>query len=194
MPGVYAPGHFDVVGTIVGVVSKADLLPVPTIQAGDVLFALPSSGPHTNGYSLIRRIFNNISLDTTYAGVGPVGDALLAPHRSYLDVITRMRKTVPIRGLAHITGGGFYDNIPRVLPDGLGVEIDKGSWKVPTLFDVIQELGQVTDGEMYHVFNMGVGMVIVVSAEAAQSIRPSDFGLYPQPIGRIVSGKGVQIR
>lgn len=194
MPGVYAPGHFDVVGTIVGVVGKRDLLPLPSIQPGDVLFALPSSGPHTNGYSLIRRIFKDIPLDAEYEEIGAIGDALLAPHRSYLDVITTLRQSVPIKGLAHITGGGFYDNIPRMLPDGTGVEIERGSWNIPALFEVIQELGQVSDAEMYHVFNMGVGMVIAVSPQDAKSIRPSEFGLYPQPIGRVIEGKGVQFK
>jgi phosphoribosylformylglycinamidine cyclo-ligase len=193
MPGVYAPGHFDVVGTIIGVVSKQDLLPLPTIQPGDVLFALPSSGPHTNGYSLIRRIFREITLDTDYEEIGAIGDALLAPHRSYLDVITRLRQAVPIKGLAHITGGGFYDNIPRVLPEGTGVEIERRSWNVPALFHLIQELGQVNEAEMYHVYNMGVGMIIVVSPEAAKSIQPADYGMYPQPVGRVVEGKGVQL-
>jgi phosphoribosylformylglycinamidine cyclo-ligase len=189
MPGVYQPGHLDLVGTIVGVASQADLLPKTDLHPGDIVFGLSSSGPHTNGYSLIRRVFEGVPLDSNFEGVGTLGDAILAPHRSYLDDIARIRSAAPIKALAHITGGGFYDNIPRVLPDGIGVEIDKSSWQVPALFKLIAERGDVADEEMYRVFNMGIGMIIVTAAADAQSLE----SLGALPIGRVVAGKGVRL-
>jgi phosphoribosylformylglycinamidine cyclo-ligase len=187
MPGVYQPGHLDLVGTIVGVASKAQLLPTTNIKVGDLVYGLPSSGPHTNGYSLIRKVFEGVPLDMVVEGVGVIGEAVLAPHRSYLNQITDLRKTTPIKALAHITGGGFYDNIPRVLPDGVGIEIDASSWEVPALFKLIQQRGEVSSEEMYRVFNMGIGMVIVVDSDTASN---SNLGTL---IGRVVEGKGVRI-
>ncbi|HLY26684.1 MAG TPA: phosphoribosylformylglycinamidine cyclo-ligase, partial [Aggregatilineales bacterium] len=153
MPGVYQPGHFDLVGSIVGVTDQSTVLPSPIIRPGDVLIGFESSGPHTNGYSLIRRVFANVPLDTVFDDIGVLGDALLAPHASYLNIVTALRQVVPIKALAHITGGGFFENIPRVLPDGCGVEVDHATWNVPPLFALIQERGQVKDEEMYRIFN-----------------------------------------
>jgi phosphoribosylformylglycinamidine cyclo-ligase len=189
MPGVYQPGHLDLVGTIVGVASQNDLLPKTDIHSGDVVFGLPSSGPHTNGYSLIRRVFADVALDTPFDGIGPIGEAVLAPHRSYLDDVKRIRTAAPIKALAHITGGGFYDNIPRILPDGVGVEIDKATWQVPALFTLIAERGDVADEEMYRVFNMGIGMVIIADQDAAAKLD----ALRIARIGRVVDGKGVRL-
>jgi phosphoribosylformylglycinamidine cyclo-ligase len=189
MPGVYQPGHLDLVGTIVGVAAQNDLLPKTEIHPGDVVFGLPSSGPHTNGYSLIRRVFADVPLDTTFDGIGPIGEAVLAPHRSYLEDVKRIRTAAPIKALAHITGGGFYDNIPRILPDGVGVEIDKATWQVPALFTLIAERGDVADEEMYRVFNMGIGMVIIADQDAAAKLD----ALRIARIGRVVDGKGVRL-
>jgi phosphoribosylaminoimidazole synthetase len=190
MPGVYQSGHLDLVGTIIGIANEPDLLPTKDIGPGDRLFGLPSSGPHTNGYSLIRRVFENVPLNTEFEGIGPLGDALLAPHRSYLDDIARIRQAIPVKGLVHITGGGFIDNIPRILPEGMGVEIDKHAWNVPPLFTLISENGAVSDDEMYHVFNMGIGMVLIV--EAATEFDPATLGLIG-PIGHVTDHKGVEI-
>lgn len=190
MPGVYQSGHLDLVGTIVGVVDEAFLLPRKDIVPGDRLYGLPSSGAHTNGYSLIRRVFEDVPLNTAFEGIGPLGDALLASHRSYLDDIIRLRQTVPIKGLAHITGGGFFDNIPRILSEGMGVEINKDSWNVPPLFKLIAERGDVSDNEMYHVFNMGIGMVVVVEASAQFDL--ASLGLIG-PIGSVTDRKGVEL-
>jgi phosphoribosylformylglycinamidine cyclo-ligase len=180
MPGVYQPNEFDVAGTIVGVVERAAILPRPTIQAGDVLIGFQSSGPHTNGYSLIRKVFENASLDDSLA------DALLTPHRSYFNLLyPHLNK---VKALAHITGGGFIENIPRVLPENLNALIRLNSWQVPPLWSLIQQKGNISMEEMYRVFNMGIGMVAIVDkSQAAQfqsSIPEQTFA-----IGELVNGE-----
>jgi len=173
MPGVYAPGAFDVAGTLVGVAERSALLPRPDVGAGDVLVGLASSGPHTNGYSLLRRLFEWIPLDVTPAGLDrPLGDALLEPHRSYLRVLEPGLITVTIKALAHITGGGLVDNLPRVLPDGVDARIELGSWPVPPLFELVREVASGLDNaELHRTLNMGIGMVVVVSAADADSLQ-----------------------
>ncbi|MEW5720443.1 MAG: phosphoribosylformylglycinamidine cyclo-ligase [Chloroflexota bacterium] len=187
MPGVYQPNEFDVAGTIVGVVERANILPRENLCAGDVLIGLRSSGPHTNGYSLIRKIFQGVSLDTVFPELGvPLADALLAPHRSYLSVL---RRALPrVKALAHLTGGGFIENIPRVLPDGLSARVRLGSWDVPPLFQLIQQRGDVSRDEMYRVFNMGIGMVAIVAREDVAMLQ----SLIAEPIfvvGELVTGE-----
>ncbi|NTW00678.1 MAG: phosphoribosylformylglycinamidine cyclo-ligase [Oscillochloris sp.] len=172
MPDVYAAGAFDLAGTIVGVVDRAAMLPLSTIAAGDALLALPSTGLHTNGYSLARRI---VEAGEGYAArpavlVGQsLGEALLAIHRCYLDEVTTLRATVTIKGLAHITGGGVFDNLPRVLPEGLGACIRRGSWEIPPIFSYLVEHGKVAEYEAYHALNMGLGMLVIVSADAVET-------------------------
>ena len=186
MPGVYQPNEFDVAGTIIGVVERADVLPRADLQAGDVLIGLGSSGPHTNGYSLIRKVFEGVPLDTVVTELGrPLVDALLAPHRSYLQPLAASLRNV--KALAHITGGGFIENIPRVLPDGLGAVIRLGSWPMPPLFSLIQQRGQIDPEEMYRVFNMGIGMIVIAdksNAAAIQASIPEDTFV----IGELVAG------
>jgi phosphoribosylformylglycinamidine cyclo-ligase len=161
MPGVYAAGEFDIAGTIVGVLERASALPRPDIVAGDVLVGFRSSGPHTNGYSLIRKIFSNISLDTVFPELGgSLADALLVPHRSYYPLL--YPHLGRIKALAHLTGGGFIENIPRVLPGSVDAVIDTSTWEVPPLFRLIQERGEVAQHEMYRVFNMGIGMLAIM--------------------------------
>ena len=165
MPGVYVSGEFDLAGTIVGLVEFDRILPRAGIQPGDLLVGLASSGPHTNGYSLIRQIFKEFALDTVYPELGrSLVDALLEPHRSYLALLQKALdlSPSPIKGLAHLTGGGFIENIPRILPDGLGVMLHRGSWPVPPLFNLIQSTGKISDDEMARVFNLGIGMVALV--------------------------------
>lgn len=187
MPGVYAPGEFDIAGTIVGVVERERILPRPDLQAGDVLIGLASSGPHTNGYSLIRRIFEGVPLETVFPELGlSLAEALLAPHRSYLNVL--QPHLGPVKALAHLTGGGFIENIPRVLPENLGAVVDTSAWTVPPLFRLIQERGEVAPEEMYRVFNMGIGMVVVVGKEEAAGLQAA----LPEPswvVGELVEGK-----
>jgi phosphoribosylamine--glycine ligase/phosphoribosylformylglycinamidine cyclo-ligase len=172
MPGVYQPGEFDLAGTIVGVVERGRILPRPTLHAGDLLIGFRSSGPHTNGYSLIRNVFAPVSMETVYPELGiPLSDALLAPHRSYYPLIyPHLDK---IKALAHLTGGGFIENIPRVLPDNLVAKVKIGSWRVPPLFELIQKIGTISTEEMYRVFNMGIGMVAIVEREFALELQQS---------------------
>jgi phosphoribosylamine--glycine ligase/phosphoribosylformylglycinamidine cyclo-ligase len=170
MPGVYAPGAFDVAGTIVGIAERAELLPRPGICAGDLLVGLRSTGPHTNGYTLIRKVFESVPLDTVFPELGiPLADSLLAPHRSYLPVLQGALDRV--KALAHLTGGGFIENIPRVLPGGTGALIRPGSWPVPPLFPLIQQRGNISPDEMYRVFNMGIGMVAIVAREQVEAFQ-----------------------
>jgi phosphoribosylamine--glycine ligase/phosphoribosylaminoimidazole synthetase len=173
MPGVYTPGSFDVAGTLVGVAERSALLPRPGIAAGDVLVGLASSGPHTNGYSLLRRLFEWIPMDVTPAGLDrPLGEALLEPHRSYLPVLEPALAAGTVKALAHITGGGLVDNLPRVLPDGVDARVDPWSWPVPPLFALVRELatGLATD-ELYRTLNMGIGMVVVCAAADVAAVQ-----------------------
>ena len=171
MPGVYAPGKLDLVGTIVGVVEGDDIIDGSTIVPGDVLVGLPSSGVHTNGFSLIRSIFapESYSRFTDLLGRS-LGEALVEPHRSYLPYVRQLRQVVPIKGLVHITGGGYEDNIPRILPDGVGAVVDRNSWEVPALFRLIEGEGEIDHDEMYRVFNMGIGMIVIVPATSVDQV------------------------
>jgi len=166
LPGVYAPGQIDLVGAIVGLVERDEIIDGSSIVPGDVLVGLPSSGLHTNGFSLVRSIFGLESLSGYCEVLGcPLGRALVEPHRSYLPQVRAMRRVSMIKGLAHITGGGFPDNIPRILPDGTAAVVDCSTWRVPPLFELIEREGEVDHGEMYRVFNMGMGMVVILSPD-----------------------------
>jgi phosphoribosylformylglycinamidine cyclo-ligase len=196
MPGTYAEDDYDLAGFIVGVVERDKALP-RGVREGDVLLGLPSAGLHTNGYSLARKVL----FDTLGHEVGTVlpelgvslGEALLAPHRSYLAALEPLLARDKIRALAHVTGGGFAGNIPRVLPDGLGARLRRGSWHVPQLYRVIQKGGAVSDEEMARTFNMGIGMVAVVSPSELHDVehsleRRSETSFV---IGSVVRGSGV---
>jgi phosphoribosylformylglycinamidine cyclo-ligase len=167
MPGVYAPGEFDLVGTIVGVVERAQAIDGSCIRPGDAVLGLASSGLHTNGYSLARRVLEGQDLRGAPAGLEiPLGEALLTPHRSYLGAVGALRAVgIDVKGLAHITGGGLVDNPPRILPEACALRLDWGSWPIPPLFGLIQRLGRVSRDEMAHVFNLGLGMLVVLPAE-----------------------------
>lgn len=173
MPGVYAPGEFDVAGTIIGVLERDQILPrTSELRAGDVLIGIRSSGPHTNGYSLIRKVFADTSLDTVFPELGvPLADALLAPHRPYFNVLQPVIRHPGLKALAHLTGGGFIENIPRILPEHLDALIRLGSWPVPPLWNLIQQMGDIATAEMYRVFNMGIGMVVVADKTSAADIQ-----------------------
>lgn len=190
MPGVYREGSLDVVGTIIGIAERETLITGAAIRPGDKVLALASNGLHTNGYSLARQLLAEAYHEPL--GNTTVGEALLAPHRSYLGPITALQHKLAIRGLAHITGGGIPGNLPRILPEGLGAEIQLGSWPVPEIFALIAARGQVAPEEMYRVFNMGAGMLIVVAPEdEAAAIAHCPEPLYP--IGQIVARPGVQL-
>jgi phosphoribosylformylglycinamidine cyclo-ligase len=165
MPGFYADGEYDIAGFIVGIVDQARLIDGRTVEPGDVLIALPSAGLHTNGYSLARRVFFDAAgwtHDTVVEELGTtIGEALLAPHRSYLPLVRPLLDRGVVKGLAHITGGGITDNLPRTLPDGCAAEIDLSTWTVPPLFRLLQQRGAIVREEMFRAFNMGVGLVLV---------------------------------
>jgi phosphoribosylformylglycinamidine cyclo-ligase len=196
MPGTYAEDDYDLAGFIVGVVERERALP-RGVRDGDVLLGLPSSGLHTNGYSLARKVLLErlgYRVDTHLPELGAtVGQALLAPHRSYLAALEPLLERDRVRALAHITGGGFPGNIPRVLPEGLGAVVRRGSWEVPALFRLIQEGGEVPDEEMVRTFNMGIGMVVVVAPGDLHDVEHSleRRGEPSFVIGRVVSGSGV---
>jgi phosphoribosylaminoimidazole synthetase len=190
MPGVYAPGEFDIAGTIVGVLERDAMLPRPNLRPGDVLIGLRSSGPHTNGYSLIRKIFEGVPLETVFPELGvPLADALLAPHRSYLNALsTVLGQRSTVKALAHLTGGGFLENIPRILPEGVDAVVHLGSWPTPALFSLIQSRGEIAPEEMHRVFNMGIGMVVVVDQKDVDNVQKA----IPEEtfvIGELVKGE-----
>ncbi len=197
MPDVYAPGAFDLAGTIVGVVERAAMLPRPDVAPGDAILALPSTGLHTNGYSLARRIVAQQFADEGYQarpailGGATIGEALLAVHRCYLAEVTALRAAVPVKALCHITGGGIYDNLPRVLPAGVGAAIVRGRWPVPPICQLLVAAGQLAEREAYHALNMGLGMLIIVPAEevvTAQTIVPE-----AHLVGRVTTTPGVYL-
>jgi len=176
MPGLYPPGEYDLVGTIVGTVARKKIVTGAAIKPGDMIIGLPSSGLHTNGYSLARKvIFETAKLkikDRMPGTKQTIAEALLAVHMSYLKPISALLDKVPVRGMAHITGGGFIDNIPRVLPERCTAVIDRSLWDVPALFKFIGEKGKVDRDEMYRVFNMGIGYVVMVRAgDAAAALE-----------------------
>lgn len=163
MPGMYADDEYDLAGFAVGIVEKSQIVTGENIVPGDVVIGLPSSGIHSNGYSLVRHIIKDLDLNETYEGFNKsLGDVLLTPTKIYAKPILATLKTCDIKGISHITGGGFYENLPRMLPEGLGVTLDSSSWHVPQIFSFLQEKGNIPLKEMYGVFNMGVGMAVVV--------------------------------
>ena len=166
MPGLYAGEDYDLVGFIIGVVEKENIILGKEIEVGDAVIGLPSSGLHTNGYSLARKIFGVEEMNKSYPELGStLGEALLEPHRCYYH---QLRPQLPfIKGMAHITGGGLVDNVPRVLPEGLAARFNSRSWTVPPIFQLIRQRGNVEPNEMYRVFNMGVGMALIGSPDDA---------------------------
>ena len=191
MPGVYEPGELDLAGTIVGVVERERIIDGSRIHPGDAIIGLLSSGLHTNGYSLARKALDNLDWNEVRENLdGSIGDALLAVHRSYLEPVPRLWNAgISIHGLAHITGGGMIDNLPRIFPEGVGATIRRGTWQEPPIFGLIQRMADVSDDEMFHVFNMGLGMLVIVPTEEAERV----IGLLPEDaklVGEIVPGDG----
>src|SRR6201988_270372 len=194
MPGFYQDGEYDIAGFIVGVVDRERVIDGKTIVPGDVLLALPSAGLHTNGYSLARKLFFEVAdyqSDTQGPELGmTAGEALLLPHVSYLQPLDGLLDKKIIKGLAHITGGGLTDNIPRILPEDTALQINRDSWPVPPLFELLRRLGNVSDREMYRTFNMGIGMVVVCNESDAETIKTHlhDRGEECYEIGCVVAG------
>lgn len=200
MPGMYAPEDYDIAGFTVGAVEKERLIDGSKVAEGDVLIGLPSTGVHSNGFSLVRKIVAdaNLDLNAKYDETGELtlGEMLLTPTAIYVRPVLALMENVDVHGVAHITGGGFDENIPRILSEGLGVEIKEGSWEILPVFHMLEKYGKVPHREMFNIFNMGIGMVIAVSAadsdKALESLRAS--GLSPRVIGKVVRGKGVTIK
>jgi phosphoribosylformylglycinamidine cyclo-ligase len=193
MPGMYAHGDYDLAGFCVGIAEKAELIGPDRVRTGDLLIGLASSGPHSNGYSLIRKVIERAQVDLEADLAGrPLGERLIAPTRIYVRSVLTLTKTIHVHALAHMTGGGLTENIPRVLPDGTRAVIDLGSWTRPAVFDWIQAHGHISDAEMLRTFNCGIGMVIAI--DPADQTRCLEIlhaaGEDPRVIGRIDSGRG----
>ena len=189
MPALYADGDYDMAGTIVGVVDKAKILNGSRVAVGDVLIGLPSNGLHTNGYSLARAaLFPRYKVGEHLDELGcTVGEALLQVHRSYLHIITPLLDADLLNGLSHITGGGLVGNTSRILADGLALQVNWGSWSMPPIFSVIQQAGNISDDEMRHVFNLGVGMVMVVSPDRVDDVMRACEHEKPFVVGSVVA-------
>ncbi len=191
MPDFYPPGEYDLAGFIVGVVDKSKVIDGKSIKPGDVVLGIPSNGLQTNGYSLARKLFFEVGgykTDDFVEELGTtVGEALLATHQSFLSQLSPLLDTGLIKGLAHITGGGFLENIPRILPEGVSVEINRGTWPVLPIFGVMQRLGNVDEKEMFRTFNMGIGMIVIISPGSSEFAKER-IG-YVHQIGTVVKGE-----
>ena len=193
MPGFYADGEYDLAGFIVGVVDREKVIDGKNISADDVVLGMTSNGLHTNGYSLARKLFFEVGgykIDSEINGKS-LADTLLKPHRSYYRQLSVLIEQKKIKGLAHITGGGLLENIPRILPENVSVEIKRGTWNELPIFGIMQRLGNVEDGEMFRAFNMGIGMVIICAESEKEEIvsHIEEFGENCFVIGRVVAGK-----
>ncbi|WP_281884606.1 phosphoribosylformylglycinamidine cyclo-ligase [Paenibacillus sp. YYML68] len=197
MPGMYSEGEYDIAGFTVGIVDKKKIIDGSTIQPGDVVLGLASSGVHSNGFSLVRKLLleqKGYTLHDTIEELGGrLGDVLLAPTKIYVKPVLAALQEVPLKGLAHITGGGFLENIPRCLPDGVNVEIDYGSWPILPIFELMQREGAITNNDMFRTFNMGIGMVVIVAEEhaarAAELFEANGEKAYT--LGRVTEGTKV---
>ncbi len=190
LPGLYGAEQWDLAGFCVGLVDEPKIVDGRSVRAGDAVVGLASSGLHSNGYSLARRVFSRAELK------GPVGRELLTPTRIYCSALLRAMKTVRLKAMAHITGGGFRDNIPRVIPAGLAVRVERGAWPVPSIFERIRRQGRIEEPEMFRTFNMGIGMVVVTAAgDADRAVRTfRRLGQEAYVLGEIVPAKKGQAR
>ncbi|KIL42298.1 phosphoribosylaminoimidazole synthetase [Gordoniibacillus kamchatkensis] len=195
MPGMYAEGEYDIAGFTVGIADKKNIVDGRAIRPGDTVLGLASSGVHSNGFSLVRRLLlerkgYKLTDRLDQLGGAVLGDVLLEPTRIYVKPLLRLMETVRVKGMAHITGGGFLENIPRVLPDGTGVEIDYGSWPIQPIFQLLQQAGDVSNNDMFRTFNMGCGMIVVVAEDDAEAavrlLREQGEDVYR--IGRVIAG------
>ncbi len=198
MPGFYPEGDYDIAGFAVGVVDKEKIINGSTIKSGDVLIGLKSSGIHSNGYSLVRKLFgediNALEKYDEELGAKPI-DVLLTPTRIYVKSILALIEKVKVKGIAHITGGGFIENIPRIFPEGIGCEINTKSYEVPAVFKALQKKAEITDAQIYNTFNMGIGMVVCVSQENVEAAiaQLESTGEKCVVLGKTVKGSGVKL-
>ena len=195
MPGFYPPEEYDLAGYCTGLVDKDKIIDNKTMEPGDVILALPSSGVHSNGFSLVRKVFDveNADLTSPVAALGGkgLGETLLTPTKIYVRPILALLEQVPVRGISHITGGGFYENVPRSIPDGLGAKIERSAVRVLPIFKLLAETGGICERDMFNTFNMGVGMTVIVpkdrAEEALSILRACGEDAYP--IGEIVTSE-----
>jgi phosphoribosylformylglycinamidine cyclo-ligase len=193
MPGMYARGDYDLAGFSVGVVNREDLIDGSRIAPGDAVLGIASSGPHSNGYSLIRRILETSAADLNETvGEQPLGDALLAPTRIYVQPLLALLRELPVHGLVHVTGGGLPENLPRVLPDGTEARIDRSAWTAPPVFDWLSAAGNVAPAEMLRTFNCGIGMAVILPRQRAEEALDlvAEHGERAWHIGEIAAGDG----
>lgn len=199
MPGMYAEGEYDIAGFTCGVVERSKLIDGSKVRVGDVLVGITSSGVHSNGFSLVRKILadNALDLDKRYDELGgrTLGEALLAPTRIYVKQVLEVVRNCDVHGISHITGGGFDENIPRILHEGQGLEIEEGSWEILPLFRLLEQWGGIPHREMFNIFNMGIGMVIALDASEAQKAIDilAAAGEKASVIGRVTGSEGVVI-
>lgn len=199
MPDFYAEGEYDMAGFAVGVVDKKKMIDGSKIKAGDVMIGIPSSGVHSNGYSLVRKLFFDqlkMSVEDPVEELGTtLGEALITPTKIYAKACEAVFEKSEVNGIVHITGGGFYENIPRIIPEGLGVKICLGSWQIPPIFKYIQEKGAIEQKEMFSTFNMGIGMMMAADAGKAEAVLAAlkQAGEKAAIVGEIVKGQGVVI-
>ncbi len=199
MPGMYSQGEYDIAGFTVGAVEKSKLIDCSKVKPGDLLIGIASSGVHSNGFSLVRKIVSDqdLEFDLKYEGTGDqtLGEMLLTPTKIYIKQVHKVLDEIDVHGIAHITGGGFDENIPRILKEGQGVEIEEGSWEILPVFQLLEKYGKVPHREMFNIFNMGIGMVLAVNAEdASRAIEIlTEAGEKASVIGKIVEGEGVTI-
>ncbi|MDR2295737.1 MAG: phosphoribosylformylglycinamidine cyclo-ligase [Clostridiales Family XIII bacterium] len=199
MPGFYADGEYDMAGFAVGLADRARIIDGRDISAGDLLVGLPSSGLHSNGFSLVRRIFFDqmgLAADSFVGELGlPLGEALLTPTRIYADACRAVLPHVRVKGMVHVTGGGFFENIPRVLPAGLGADIRRDAWDPPAIFPYIRACGDIEEREMFSAFNMGIGLILIVSPSDAARVTAllGEAGERAFVIGGVVAGEGVRL-
>ncbi len=197
MPGMYSEDEYDLAGFSVGVAEKSKLVTGTSIKSGDVLIGLSSSGIHSNGYSLVRKVLledGGLDLHKTYGKIGrTLGEELIQPTKIYVKSLLKAMEKFEVKGMSHITGGGFIENIPRMLPEGVGAEIDYGSWPIPPIFDLLQETGNLNREEMFNIFNMGIGMVLAINEADLHELLQllEEQGEKAYIIGRIKEGNGV---
>ncbi|UFT99913.1 phosphoribosylformylglycinamidine cyclo-ligase [Radiobacillus kanasensis] len=196
MPGMYQEGEYDLAGFVVGIANKPNIITGEKVQAGDTIIGLPSSGVHSNGFSLVRKMIADYQLnlsDHIETFGKTLGEELLTPTRIYVEAIAALKREVEIKGISHVTGGGFYENIPRALPAHLGAHIHQGSWEVPAIYPFLQEKSSISTEELFGVFNMGVGMAVIVDKDVAEQALQilSEKGENAAIIGEVVEGSGV---
>jgi phosphoribosylaminoimidazole synthetase len=199
MPGIYSQKDYDIAGFSVGVVEKSQRITGEKVRPGDSLIGLASNGVHSNGFSLVRKLVADAGLDYGDAYEPDpdktIGEALLTPTRIYVKPVLSLLRSVTVHGLSHITGGGFYENVPRMYPEEFGAEIDCAAWPLPAVFDWLRGLGDLDRDDMYHTFNMGIGMIIAVAPEDAQSAltKSKDLGETPYLIGKVTQKQGLKL-